>query len=107
MDFDIGNPLQTLKLKQTSNIHHPKSLETKGEKDAYNTSLKEATDGFEEIFVHKMITVMREATPKTGFLSGGRGEEIFQDMLDENYSNLITKTGALGLSKMIYDHTKK
>ena len=69
--------------------------------------LKEAADGFEELFTHKLMQVMRSSTPKSGILSGGRGEEIFQDMLDENYSKIITKSGALGLSKVIYDNAKE
>ncbi|MBT4290444.1 MAG: hypothetical protein HOD92_24215, partial [Deltaproteobacteria bacterium] len=64
-------------------------------------------DGFEEIFVHKMLQVMREAGPKSDFISGGRGEEIFQDMLDENYAKLISQSDTLGLSKMIFEHSKK
>lgn len=69
--------------------------------------LKAACDGFEEIFVHKMLQVMREAGPKSGFISGGRGEEIFQDMLDENYAKLISQSDRLGLSRMIFEHSKK
>jgi len=108
MDFNLGNhPLQKTHLQAVKILQVPKSLETQTEKNAYNASLQEAADGFEKIFVHKMIKVMRESTEKTGILNGGRGEEIFQDMLDEQYANLITKTNALGLSKMIYEHTKK
>lgn len=74
---------------------------------AYNKRLKSACDGFEEIFVHKMIQVMRSTTDKDTLLYGGRGEEIFQDMLDENYAKLITESKALGLSDLIYEQTKK
>ncbi len=69
--------------------------------------LKEAADGFEELFTHKLFQVMRAGSEKDGLLSGGRGEEIFQDMLDENYSKIITKSGALGLSKMIFENAKE
>ncbi len=77
------------------------------EKDQYNKSLREACDGFEEIFVHKMLQVMRNTTEKDNLLSGGRGEEIFQDMLDENYARLITRSRSMGLSNLIYEQTKK
>lgn len=80
-----------------------KKLSTMGD----GAKLKEACDGFEELFVHKMLQVMRESSGKSGLIFGGRGEEIFQDMLDENYAKLITRTGALGLSGMIYEHTKE
>ncbi|MBU3917770.1 rod-binding protein [bacterium] len=81
-------------------------IDNEGAKE-YNRKLREACDGFEEIFVHKMLQVMRNSTEKTGFLSGGRGEEIFQDMLDENYAKMMTKSKSLGLSDLIYEHTKK
>lgn len=74
---------------------------------AYNKRLKAACDGFEELFVHKLFQVMRSASDKNTLLSGGRGEEIFQDMLDENYAKLITQSRALGLSDLIFEHTKK
>ena len=69
--------------------------------------LKEAADGFEELFVHKMLQVMRNSSSKNSLVNGGRGEEIFQDMLDEQYSKIITRSKALGLSKVIYDSAKK
>lgn len=81
--------------------------ETALDKAERNRKLKEACDGFEEIFVHKLMQQMRNSSTKDGLFSGGRGEEIFQDMLDENYSQIITKSGSLGLSKMIYESTKE
>lgn len=77
------------------------------ETEKYNRDLKKATDGFEELFVHKMLQVMRQTVPQDSIMFGGRGEEIFQDMLDENYSKIITRSGAFGLSQVIYEHNKK
>jgi len=85
-----------------------KQLESvKNDTAAHNKKLKKAADGFEELFVHKLLQVMRSTTPQTDLLSGGHGEKIFKDMLDQNYSKLITKSGALGLSKVIYESTKE
>ena len=65
-------------------------------KELHNRKLKEASDGFEELFVHKMIQVMRQSNHKGDhLLHGGRGEEVFQDMLDEQYSKEFTKSGSL------------
>lgn len=85
-----------------------KNLHGQMDKAAYNKKLKEACDGFEELFVHKMIQVMRESgTTSEHLLHGGRGEEIFQDMLDETYAKQFSQTGQLGLGKVIYDATKE
>ena len=92
---------------RTSNKINPNSKINVDDKEAHNKELKKACDGFEEIFVHKLLQVMRNTTNKDSLLNGGRGEEIFQDMLDENYAKLITQSKALGLSNVIFEHTKK
>ncbi|MCP4755370.1 MAG: hypothetical protein GY866_31280 [Proteobacteria bacterium] len=84
-----------------------KPTENHSEKETFNKDLRKATDGFEELFVHKMLQIMRKSVQKNNFLSGGRGEEIFQDMLDENYAKIITQSGSFGLSDLIYEQTKK
>ena len=89
--------------KKPKGIRVDKSMTTA----QYNKNLKEACDGFETLFLHKMIQTMRQSTHKIGLLDGGRGEEIFQDMLDEKYAELFTKTESLGLSQMLYEKTKK
>ncbi len=100
----------TLLTKELSKLPNKKTIQATADQldpSKSNDELKKACDGFEELFVHKMLQVMRQSTEKSGLISGGRGEEIFQDMLDENYAQMITKTEALGLSKMIFEHTKK
>ena len=77
------------------------------EKKAFNKELRKAADGFEELFIHKMLQIMRSTVEKSGFVSGGRGEEIFQDMLDENYAKIITQSRAFGLSELIFQQNKK
>jgi Rod binding domain-containing protein len=105
----LNNDLATYHLNQSRLRNRIDQTGKTGQTDKaeYNKGLKEACDGFEEIFVHKLIQVMRNATDKEALLNGGRGEEIFQDMLDENYAELITKSRAMGLSDLIYEQTKK
>ncbi len=107
--MNITNDVTLLRLNQNNMVGKTALKQTPDaeSKEVYNKNLKKACDGFEELFVHKLLQVMRETTEKSGFISGGRGEEIFQDMLDENYAKLITKTGTLGLSDLIFEHTKK
>ncbi len=107
--MDISQDIAMMRMRhntsQEKNIRQ--SSAGTNEKEKYNRDLKKATDGFEELFVHKMLQVMRKSVPKTNLLFGGRGEEIFQDMLDENYSKIITKSKAFGLSRVIYEQNKK
>lgn len=65
--------------------------------------LMEACQEFESVFVHKMISQMREAIPEGGLIPKSQGEKIFQDMLDEQYALKISKSGGMGLAKILYD----
>ncbi len=107
--MDISQDIALMRMNYNKAPQKTLSRATKTQADnaQFNKELKEASDGFEEVFVHKLLQIMRSSVPKEGLMSGGRGEEIFQDMLDENYAKLMTKSKALGLSNLIYEHTKK
>lgn len=69
--------------------------------------LEEACKDFESIFVNQLMKSMRKTVNKTGLIDGGRGEEIFQSMLDEEYSKEIAKEGRLGISDMLFRQLSK
>ncbi|NLT94385.1 MAG: flagellar biosynthesis protein FlgJ [Clostridia bacterium] len=73
----------------------------KGKDDA--AKLMEACQQFESIFIHQMISQMRATIPEGGLLEKSTGEEIFQDMLDQQYAENISKAGGIGLAKILYD----
>lgn len=64
--------------------------------------LREVCDQFEAIFVKQMLTSMRRTVNKTGLVDGGMAEEIFEDMLYDEYASSIAKTTRLGISEMLY-----
>lgn len=68
--------------------------------------LKEACQQMESIFLHKMITQMRNSIPKSEFFPTSKGEEIFQDMLDEEYAKSMAQAGGIGLADMLYQQLK-
>lgn len=107
--MDISNDIAMIRMRQNETLakNIRSSTAGKNEKEKYNKDLKKAADGFEELFLHKMLRVMRESGPKANLVFGGRGEEIFQDMLDENYAKIITRSRAFGLSDVIYNQNKK
>ncbi|OGH04477.1 MAG: hypothetical protein A2600_04265 [Candidatus Lambdaproteobacteria bacterium RIFOXYD1_FULL_56_27] len=117
MFYDINSEIAATRLRRPAAPSSAKGFEqlaktkdaakTEAQKAQFNRELKVACDGFEEIFTKKMLETMRDNTFKSDFLSGGHGEEIFRDMLDENYSKLITQTRSLGLSDWIFENTKK
>ena len=107
--MDISNDITLMKIRYSQTTQQLPTDKLKGSENAkqYNQKLRAAADGFEELFVHQLLQVMRESVPKTNLLDGGRGEEIFQDMLDEEYAKIITENRAFGLSNIIFEANKK
>ncbi len=68
------------------------------DKKLWNTCVE-----MESLFVNQMFKEMRHTIHKTGWLHGGHAEEIFEDMLYNEYSLKVSKNSKLGLAKMIYD----
>lgn len=69
--------------------------------------LKESAKGFESVFVLNLIKVMRSTIQKTNLISGGNAENIYQGMLDEEYSKIIVKRADFGFAKQIYEQYSK
>lgn len=61
----------------------------------------------ESLFVSKMLKEMRKTVHKGEFLHGGYAEEIFEDMLYDEYALNLSKTSNLGLAKMIYNEMSR
>ncbi|MFP4491882.1 MAG: rod-binding protein [Spirochaetaceae bacterium] len=64
--------------------------------------LKEVCKDFQSIFVKQMLDSMRKTVNKEGLLSGGHAEEIFEDMLYDEYAEQISNTADLGLDDIMY-----
>ncbi len=75
-------------------------------RDAEDARLREAARNFEAVFLHQLVKMMRATVEKSGLISGGRAEEIFQDMLDEEYAGALGRNANLGLADMIYKELK-
>jgi len=69
--------------------------------------LWEACIEMESLLVGKMLKVMRNTVDKTGWINGGHAEEIFEDMLYDEYALSLSRNSNLGLSKMLYDEMKR
>jgi len=61
----------------------------------------------ESLFVSKMLKEMRKTVPKGDFLHGGFAEEIFEDMLYDEYSLQMSRNANLGLAKMMYEELSR
>ncbi len=69
---------------------------------AQDKKLKESCQQMEGLLVKQMLTVMRKSVAKSGFIDGGHAEEIFTDMLYDQYADRMSRNGDFGLAKTIY-----
>jgi peptidoglycan hydrolase FlgJ len=62
---------------------------------------------FEAIFTGKLLEVMRKTVPQNELINGGRAEEIFTGMLDEEMSKMMAEGNGLGVAKMMFEQMKQ
>lgn len=65
--------------------------------------LKESCQQMESLLLKQMISSMRKTVEKSGFIDGGQAEEIFSDMLYDQYAGEMSRSKTFGLSKVIYE----
>ena len=64
-------------------------------------AIKEVAKQFESIFMHQVFKSMRSTLPKDGLMSGGFGEDVFTDMLDQEYAKMAIQSRSMGLAETI------
>ncbi len=69
--------------------------------------LKEASQEFEAFFINTLFKEMRKTIQDGGLTEKSQATSTFEDMLDEEMSKTISKTGGLGLADMIYNNMVK
>jgi peptidoglycan hydrolase FlgJ len=69
--------------------------------------LHAACTEMESLFVNYLIQQMRATIDKSGFISGGRAEEIFTSMLDVELSRKISAAGGIGLSSILEEQLNR
>ena len=63
--------------------------------------LRDACQQMESLFIHHLLKEMRATIDKSGFISGGRAEEIYTSMLDAETANNILKITIPKVAKAI------
>lgn len=83
-------------------IEKQRSIEAAGQSGDQD-KLKEVCRDFESIFVKQMLDSMRKTVHKGGMMGeGGMAEEVFEDMLYEEYAKNMTKTARFGIADSLY-----
>ena len=70
--------------------------------------LQEAAQSFESVFAQMLLSSMRSTVKQSGLFHGGRGEEVFRDLLDRQFAEGSAKRdGGLGIAKIIVERYRK
>jgi len=64
-------------------------------------AVKKVARDFEAMFVTMMMKSMRETVGKDQVTDGGRGEETFRSLLDQEYANAAVQGGGIGLARTL------
>ena len=86
-----------------------RELQKQGPATAEEKELMEAAQDFESFFLYLLLKEMRKTVNETPLFHGGRAEEIFRDMLDEEMSKEMAKTPGqgLGIAKILYEQLSR
>ena len=66
-----------------------------------NAEMRAVCRQMESLFIHHLLKEMRASIPKSGFIGGGRAEEIYTSMMDAEMAINISNRGGIGLSEML------
>jgi len=69
--------------------------------------LRDACTEMESLFVSRLFKEMRKNVQKNEWIHGGFAEEIFEDMLYDEYAMKVSKNSRLGLGEMLYKELSK
>ena len=67
------------------------------------TTLREACTEFESLFIYQVMKQMRKTLPQTKLIDGGKGEEIFTSMMDEELSRQMSSRQGMGLKDVLVE----
>ncbi len=98
MNLSISNIEQSLSSLKSNKTASDNMFLGKQKED-----LQKATQDFEAMFVKQMLDSMRKTVPEGTLLEKNAGQDIFEDMLYDQYAKSITKTSNLGIAKSMYE----
>ena len=90
----------TIEIKPNQLINNIDPLEQRDRK------LRKACEDFESVFTYQLLRSMRATIDKSGLMSGGQGEEIYETMLDQELSKNMMGGGPNSLSYALYQQLK-
>lgn len=102
----IGKTAQDALLNKQNNDFQAVLDKVQSEQD--DKKLREACQDMEAIFVNQLLKQMRATVPKSSLVDESMGSSIYKEMLDTEYSTMISKSSQnFGLADMLYKQLKR
>ena len=98
---ELSNRL--LREKEKSRAVSSSNSSLQGNRSVRDKKLYGVCQDFEAIFIKQMLNAMRKTVDKSGLIDGGMAEEIFEDMLYDEYAKKMSRTARFGLAEILYD----
>lgn len=107
--IDALSPQTSLAMLQASqNSAADKTASLKlAAKSGQTDPLTLAAQDFEAMFITEMMKPMFEEIKPDPMFGGGKGEEIFQGMMLEQYGKMIAQTGGIGIADAVREELVK
>ncbi|MBW2591208.1 MAG: rod-binding protein [Deltaproteobacteria bacterium] len=101
-------PLNTISFSnEIERVKHSIKSERNASSVQRDAELKEACCELESLFINYLLKEMRQTIDKSGFISGGRAEEIYTSMLDTQMAKQFAHKGGIGLSSIFMEQLSK
>ena len=71
-----------------------------------SSRLKEACSELESLFIYYLMKEMRATVPKSGFIGGGKAEEMYTSLLDLQMSKKIASEREIGISSALLEQLR-
>ena len=101
-------PVETISLSnEIERVRHSIKTERNASLGQEDAELKETCCELESLFINYLLKEMRQTIDKSGFISGGKAEEIYTSMLDTHMAKQLAHKGGIGLSSIFMEQLSK
>lgn len=71
-----------------------------------NDKLRKCCADFESLLIYEMVKTMRRSISKCDLLHGGEGEELFEQLFDQEICRSLCERQGFGLGDMLYSQLR-
>lgn len=102
MSSDISIPTDTVVQDQAVERLRRKAADaTQQLSEAKRKEIKKVSRDFESLYLNMMLKSMRQTVAEDKVTGGGKAEETYRFLLDQEYANAAAKRGGVGIAKVV------